>query len=136
MRFSRWVLLPLAPEAPDDVVVQVYVVLPTVLVRPIDTADPEQTAGGTESAIRAGSGLTVTCAVMAVARQLLAMVENVKVSVTGALVGFSRIPETGPVPVKGSPVRGDEAGRDQLTGAPVTVLLRIIGCIAVPEHTV
>ena len=99
-------------------------------------ATAEQTVCEDGAADTVGVGLTKTVAVIGVPAQLLAVGVIVKVTVTGAVVVFVKVPLILPAPLAAIPVAATVLSLVQLNTVPATLPVITIVCIATPEHLV
>ena len=99
-------------------------------------ATPEQTVCDEGVATAFGIGFTTTVAVIGVPGQPLAVGVIVNVTVTAALVVLVSVPEIFPAPLAAIPVTATVLSLVQLYVVPLTLPLRTIVCIAVPEQLV
>lgn len=115
--------------------VQVYTVPATLPLSTIVViADPEQIVCVAGVATAFGIGFTTTVALKPGPVQPLAIGVMVKVTVTGALLVFVKLPLIVPEPLAGMPVTVATLSRVQLNTVPATLPLGMIGVIADPEQ--
>ena len=99
-------------------------------------ATPEHLVCDDGVATAFGTGFTTTVAVMFDPLQLFAVGVIVKVTVTGEVVVLVSVPEILPLPFAAIPVTATVLSLVQLYVVPLTLPLRTIVCIAVPEQLV
>jgi len=117
--------------------VQVYVVPLTDPVKAIVViADAEQIVWLDGVAVAFGVGFTKTVAVIAVPAQPFAVGVIVKVTVTGALVVFVKVPEIFPLPLAAMPVTSAVLSLVQAYVVPLTAPVKVIVVIADAEQIV
>jgi hypothetical protein len=88
------------------------------------------------TAVALGVGLTSTVAVIGAPGQLLAVGVMVKVTVTGALVVFVKVPDILPAPLAAMPVTVTVLSLTQLYTVPATLPVSTIVVIGLAEQTV